>query len=120
VRLLLDAMYAPVIADQLRRRAHDVVSAHERDRLEEASDEALLAIATSERRAIVTENIHDFMDLDAEYRQAGRQHCGIILTTNKGYSRHPSGGVGQLVTALDAWLRDHPEEATEDSTIWWL
>jgi hypothetical protein len=60
------------------------------------------------------------MDLDAEYRRDGRIHFGMILTSNRGFSRHVAGGIGRLVIALDAWLRDHPEEATADSLIWWL
>jgi hypothetical protein len=119
VKLLLDAMYQ-VIAEQLRLRSHDVVSAHERKGLSIVSDRALLAVAQDEGRAVVTENIHDLMDLDAEYRRDGRAHFGLILTTNSGFPRHDASGIGRLVLALDAWLREHPEEATDDSLIWWL
>ena len=120
MKLLLDAMYTHVIAEQLRRRGHDVVSAHEREGLAAASDAALLVVARSEERAIVTENIHDFMDLDAEYRQDGRAHFGILLTSDQRFPRHEAGGIGRLVISLDAWLREHPEAATGDSLIWWL
>jgi hypothetical protein len=120
VRLLLDAMYTPVIAEQLRRRGHDVVSARERPRLAELSDESLLAFAQSQRRAIVTENVPDFLGLDAQYREQSRDHFGMILTTDHGYSRHAAGGIGRLVTTLDAWLQAHPEEATGNSLVWWL
>src|SRR5687768_12694112 len=112
VKLLLDAMYTQVIAEQLRRRGHDVVSALERPDGAQASDAALLAMAHEEGRAIVTENIHDFMDLDAEYRRDGHVHFGVILTSNRGFSRHSAGRIGLLVTALDVWLREYPEEAT--------
>jgi hypothetical protein len=120
VKLLLDAMYTQVIAEQLRRRGHDVVSAHEREGLAAVSDDALLGVAESEGRAVVTENIHDFMGLDAEYRRDGRAHFGVILTSDQRFPRHAAGGIGRLVIALDAWLREHPEEATADSRIWWL
>src|SRR5262249_49912809 len=120
VRLLLDAMYNPVIADQLRRRGHDAVSAHEIDTLGSAPDETIVAFAIAERCVVVTENIHDFLRIDRELRAQGREHFGMLLTTNQSFSRHQAGGVGRLVTALDAWLREHPEEATESSLIWWL
>jgi hypothetical protein len=113
-------MYTQVIAEQLRRRGHDVISANERPGFSIVADDALPAIARSEERAVVTENFHDFMDLDAKYRRDDRVHFGLILTSNRAFSRHASGGIGRLVTALDAWLREHPEEATGDSLIWWL
>jgi hypothetical protein len=120
VKLLLDAMYTHVVAEQLRRRGHDVMSAHEREGLAAASDERLLDVAASEGRAVVTENIHDFMDLDAEYRRDGRAHFGVVLTSDQRFPRHAAGGIGRLVIALDAWLHEHPEEATGESHIWWL
>lgn len=113
-------MYTQVIAEQLRRRGHDVISAHEREELSAASDDDLLTRARSEQRAVVTENIHDFMDLDAEYHRDGRVHFGMILTSDQCFPRHAAGGIGRLVIALDDWLHEHPEEATGDSLIWWL
>ncbi len=113
-------MYTPEIAVQLRRRGHDVVAAREQGGLAVAPDDTLLAVAQSEDRVVVTENVPDFLRLDVQYREQGQHHVGMILTTNRGYSRHDAGGIGRLVVALDAWLREHSEEATPDSTIWWL
>jgi hypothetical protein len=120
VKLLLDAMYTHVIAEQLRRRGHDVVSVQEREGLAVVSDDAVLAAARDEGRAVVTENIHDFMDLDARYRRDGKVHFGVILTTDQRFPRHAAGGIGRLVIALDDWLREHPEEAAANSLVWWL
>ena len=119
MKLLLDAMYTRAIAEQLRRRGHDVVAAHERPGLSSVSDDVLLSVAEDECRAIVTENVHDFMDLDAERRAAGRVHFGIVLTSDRRFPRHDAGGIGRLVTALDGWLHEHPEEATGDCQVWW-
>jgi hypothetical protein len=58
--------------------------------------------------------------LDAMYHAAGRHHFGMILTTDRSYSRHQGGAIGRLVTALDAWLQEHPDEADESSLIWWF
>jgi hypothetical protein len=113
-------MYNPVVADQLRRRGHDAVSAHEVEGLGSASDDRIVGFAVVERRAVVTENVPDFVRIDGEYRAQGRDHFGMLLTSNQGFSRHQAGGVGRLVTALDAWLKEHPEEAAASSLIWWL
>jgi hypothetical protein len=113
-------MYPPVVAEQRRLRGHDAIGARAHAELAHRSDRDLLVIAADEQRVMVTENIRDFLDIDAEYRQTGRQHFGVILTTDHKYPRRHGAGIGRLVTALDAWLREHPEAATADSLIWWL
>lgn len=113
-------MYNRAIAEQLRLRGHDALSAHEVPGLESAPDEIVVAFAIGEQRAIVTENVPDFIRIDRELRGQGHHHFGLILTTNQSFSRHQAGGIGRMVTALDAWLREHPEEASPDSLMWWL
>jgi len=113
-------MYAPVIAEQLRRRGHDVVAAREEPKLAHLPDPVLFAVAQSERQVVVTENVTDFLGIDARYREQGQDHAGLILTTNRKFPRGASGSIGLLVTALDGWLHDHPGEASYDSPIWWL
>ena len=120
MKLLIDSMYVPQIAEQLRRRGHDAIAARAFPNLEDLSDRDLLGIAASEGRVLVTENVRDFLIIDAEYRQLGRQHFGVILAMDRKYPRRHGAGSGRLVTALDAWLREHTEEATGDSLIWWL
>jgi predicted nuclease of predicted toxin-antitoxin system len=66
VKLLLDAMYSPERAVQLRRRGHDVVAARAFSDLEAASDVELLAVAQLEERVVVTENVPDILRLDAQ------------------------------------------------------
>jgi predicted nuclease of predicted toxin-antitoxin system len=120
VKLLVDAMYPPVVADQLRRRGHDAIAARASAQLRELSDLALIVVARAERLVIVTENTRDFLILDGELRLRGEPHCGFILVSARSYPRRHHAGVGRLVTALDAWLREHPDEADESSLIWWL
>ena len=45
------------------------------------SDEAQLAFASAAGRAIVTHNMKDFLQLHAEWANAGRDHAGIIVIT---------------------------------------
>ena len=77
--LLLDEMLSDDITQQLRAKGYDVISV--------VADPALvglaLAYATTERRALVTANIKDFVPLDGSYRAAGQSHAGLILVSTK-------------------------------------
>ena len=44
------------------------------------SDEAQLAFATSQGRAILTFNHKDFLQLTKQWHETGRSHAGIILS----------------------------------------
>jgi len=83
LRLLLDEMYAPTIAAQLRGRGRDVVSAHEVPALVGAPDDAVLAAAVSQQRALVTENVRDFCLLETALIEAGAHHEGVVYTSNR-------------------------------------
>jgi predicted nuclease of predicted toxin-antitoxin system len=120
MRLLIDSMYTPAIAEQLRWRGHDVPSARADRRRERLPDAALFAIAQGEGRVVVTENVDHFLALDALYRERGQEHAGLILTTNHGFTRTRPSHIGRLVTALDAWLQEHPGDEPATSMIWWL
>jgi uncharacterized protein YbjT (DUF2867 family) len=87
LRLLLDAMFDPVIAEQLRRRGHDVVAASRHPRLAKVPDPDLFAAAQTDQRAVVTENVPDLLRLDGLYARERRAHYGLILTTNHRFSR---------------------------------
>jgi hypothetical protein len=60
VRFLLDEMYPPVAAEQLRRRGVDAVAVKESPAFTGLEGDILLALAESDRRVLVTENIADF------------------------------------------------------------
>ena len=57
-KLLLDEMYAPAIAEQLRARGHDVATVHDPAyrALEGEPDEEVWAAAIADHRALVSEN----------------------------------------------------------------
>lgn len=65
LRLHLDEHISPRVASQLRKYGFDATSSHEAALLS-LSDEAQLDHAVSERRAIVTFNVVDFMALHDE------------------------------------------------------
>ncbi len=118
LRLLLDEMYAPAVARQLRQREHDAVAVGERPDLRGLPDRTLFAAAAVERRALVTENARDFMILASELVETSA-HFGLVLTSAKRFPRHEAG-TGALVRALESLLRAHPREAALRGAVIWL
>ena len=110
MRLLLDEMYPPAVAAQLRARGHDVVSVHDPDhrRLEGAPDPEVFAAAAAQERALVTENVPDFRRLEQDALARGQPHALLVFTTNRQFPRGEPGTTGRLVQALDALLRQSP------------
>ncbi len=100
MKLLLDEMISPAVAQQLRRRGHDVEAVAERTDLRTQPDDLLFAVAQAEQRTIVTENIDDFRVLAA----ANVAHAGLILCPFGAFPHSGSRRIGQYVTALDALL----------------
>jgi len=56
VKLLLDEMWPPIIAAELRRRGHEVIAVAERAELHGQPDEVVFAAAQAEGRTLLTEN----------------------------------------------------------------
>lgn len=110
MRLVLDEMYPAVIAEQLRTRGHDVVSVHEPDYrpLEGAPDEDLVAAALAGGRAIVTENVSDFVRLETQALATGEPFPICVYTTNRQFPRGEPGTAGRLVQALHVLLNEPP------------
>jgi len=109
VKLLLDEMWPPAVAGALRRRGHDVVAVAERPELRGQPDDVILAVAQAEGRAVVTENVVDYLPLAAERLTRGDVHAGVILTSHRRYPRSNPRTIGRLVSALDALLSALPE-----------
>ena len=101
MKLLLDEMWPPEAAHQLRLRGRDVEAVVERPELRGKPDEVIFSAAQSEGRAVVTENVADYLPLAAARIQAGQSHFGLILTSNRRYPRHEPRTLGRLVAALD-------------------
>lgn len=104
MKLLLDEMWSPAVAEALRQRGHDVVAVAARRGLRSATDEAVAEAARAEGRAIVTEDVKGFRALATAAGHAGRGFPLLILTGNRRWPRANPGTVGRLVEALDALL----------------
>ena len=118
MRLLLDEHFSPEIARQLRDRGHDAVAAREVLDAPGVSDRELLTLATSQRRAIVTENVADFVELHRLGIITSTSHFGIVFTSPRQFPR-TRRGIGRMVRALDMLLALQPSlGAMRDQTRW--
>jgi hypothetical protein len=119
LRLLLDEHYSPRIAQQLRRRGYDVVSVSERAELIGLSDSDLLRVAAAERRAVVTENVADFVELTRQLAARGEDHYGLIFTSSSRFPRSRAT-VGLFVRELGRFLGARREDDVLVSQVHWL
>jgi predicted nuclease of predicted toxin-antitoxin system len=104
VKALLDEQLSPRIAELLREAGYDVVAVAERVELIGSADAVLLEIATSEGRAVITNNVKDFRPLAAEFLARGRAHGGLILSRVR-----TREAVVPLAAAIERLLHDHPD-----------
>jgi hypothetical protein len=106
VKLLLDEMLSPDIAEQLRERGHDVqaIAASEHAELD---DPEVLDIARSQQRAVVTNNVRDFRPLHIAAVQAGGAgHYGMVFVA--GNFPRTKADTGRIVLALEGKLAAYP------------
>lgn len=101
MRLLLDEMIGPRVAQSLRARGLDAVAVAERADLRSLADPAVLEIAQSEDRILVTRNVADFARLDHEWQAVGRPHRGIVMVVESAFPQNRNL-IGALVAALAA------------------
>lgn len=113
IALLLDEMFPPAIADELRRRGHDVIAVAADPQLRAKSDPELFAWAAQQKRRLVTENAKDFRRLLDESAPAG---SGLLLTSSRSFPRSRQAP-GALISALEAWLSS-PDVAARPPEDW--
>jgi predicted nuclease of predicted toxin-antitoxin system len=78
-RLYADEQYPYPVVEYLRTLGHDVLTVQESDRANQRiPDSEVLAFATAERRAVLTQNRKDFIRL----HRLDPNHAGIIACTN--------------------------------------
>ncbi len=117
MKLLLDEMLSPDIAELLEGRGHDVQaiagSAHG-----ELSDPEVLDLARSQQRAVVTNNVRDFRPLHvAAVQPGGDGHFGMIFLA--GGFRRSKADTGRIADALEEKLRRYPAvDGLADAEDW--
>ena len=79
MKFYLDEHIHLTMASLLHARGIDCITTRDAGNLG-FSDEAQLAFATSQGRAILTFNHKDFLQLARQWHETGRSHAGIILS----------------------------------------
>lgn len=120
MKLLVDEMWPAALAEQLRRRGHDVVAVLEREDLVHAQDEAVFEAARREGRAVFTENVGDYVPLASDYLARGEDHSGLLLTSNNSYPRGHPRTLDRAVHALDRYLTERSDSAALLNRVDWL
>jgi len=119
LRLLLDEHLSPEIARQLRSRSHDVEAAVERPDLVALPDHELFARMAAERRAILTNNVPDYVKLFSDALGRGEEHYGLLLTDDRSMPRSRNT-IGLFVSVLTAFLEANPAEDALRNQLRWL
>jgi hypothetical protein len=118
VRLALDNHYSPRIASRLRDKGHDAVAAIERG-WEMESDDALLTVGHGEHRALLTNNVADFVVVTRRWAVDGRSHSGLVFTSDASLPRGRNT-IGRYVQVLDRLLKSLPDDDALVDQIRWL
>lgn len=118
VKLLLDEMHSPDVAEMLVTSGYDVLSIGGEPSWKGRSDDDVFAFAASNDRALVTENIKDLIPAAADWLAAGGVHAGLLLTPARRFDRHAAWYRSTLAEALRQFLDDPP--VAGDSWIYWL
>ncbi|HLH22140.1 MAG TPA: DUF5615 family PIN-like protein [Chloroflexota bacterium] len=113
IRLYTDEMIHPRFVTELRRRGYDVESCPEAGLSNRGiPDSDQLAYAASQGRAILTFNYVDCLELDADWKAAGREHAGIIVSPSV-------REVGELLRRV-IWHLDHHQVEQQRNLLLWL
>ena len=118
MRLLLNEQYSTEIAAQLRSDGYDVASAHDVG-LVGIADRPLLETAATEERALVTNNVRDFAPLAVSWAAEGRDHHGLIFTSDRSLPRSRNT-IGLFVDVLRRLLDAEPAtDALRNRCVGW-
>ena len=119
MKLLLEEMLSPAIARELTARGHDVQCIAGHPDREALSDPEVLALARTERRAVVTNNVRDFRPLHVEaVMPGGAGHYGMIFMS--GNYRRTKDDIGRIAAALEAKTNQYPDDDDLANAEDWL
>jgi len=112
VAVYTDELVDPALAIELTRRGYNVLSCHAVGRANQRiNDRDQLVYATEAGRAILTNNIRDYVPLDVRWKRQGRIHAGMML-----YANFPP--LGDLLRRVIAHLDAVEPETQHDAALW--
>lgn len=112
MKLLLDEMYPPGLADALRAAGVNVSTVAERG-LAGRSDSDVIEAAAADGCVVLTENVSDFARIAAERVTAGGHHAGVLIALSSRFSRRPRG-IPKIAAAVCAIA----DEELEDRVVY--
>ncbi len=116
MRLLLNEMWTPAIAVELRKRRFDVIAINEpphSERYAGLPDDEVFARAQRDVRTIVTDNVADYEKARRDWETRGVVHHGVVYALDPPFNRHRGDAViGTMVRALEQFLSS-PEVASQ-------
>ncbi len=104
MKLYLDEDVSPRVAQMLRKRSVDAVSAHECGALG-FSDSEQLRRASTDGRCLVTRNRDDFIRATLDAFAHRETHCGVLILTRN----LPADRFDLVATKLAQYVRRHPD-----------
>jgi hypothetical protein len=90
LKLLLDEMYPPALAEALRSAGIEAVTVNE-EGLAGRSDPEILSAAAEGGYALMTENVADLARIASEQVASGKHHRGVLIALSSRFSRRPHG-----------------------------
>ncbi len=115
-RLLLDEMFAPELAAELRRRGHRVTAVAETTALQAMNDPALFEWAAANSEWLLTENVKDFRPLLLVSQAGNHPYVSLLLTSSRSFPRSRRSA-SPLTEALTAWL-EGPDSRSPCAEEW--
>jgi predicted nuclease of predicted toxin-antitoxin system len=112
LKLLLDEMYPPALADALRAAGIEAVTVNE-EGLGGRSDPEILGAVAEGGYALLTENVADFARIATEQVASGKHHPGVLITLSSRFSRRPHG-----ISAIAAAVRAVADEHLDDRLVY--
>lgn len=108
MKVLLDEMYPPGLAEALRVGGIEACTAADLG-LAGRSDPDVLAGAVAGGYVLLTENVADFARIATEHLTAGGHHRGVLIALSSRFSRRPSG-INRIAAAVRAVAHEHLED----------
>ncbi len=111
-------MCPAAIAEGLRRRGVDAVAVTERPELRGIPDPDVFAVAQEQQRAVVTENVRDFVPIANDHDARATAHHGLVLVHPAAFPRGNARTIGAMVTALAELCRQVSHDAATSLRHW--